>query len=605
LSGRRGRLPDEVRSAPGMITSINENKKPINPWHFIWIAVLISELFTALLNSVQSFIWYGKLSTELLIIGAIDALFVPLIVAPIVIYFMRYTAQLKSINLRLQQEIAERIQTEQALARSEARYRAMIEAFDGFIYICSPDYRIEFMNDRLKERTGYDATGRKCYEALHEKDSVCAWCVNDKVLRGETVKWEVQSPKDNRWYHVTNTPIRNTDGTISKQAMIIDITERKAMEEELLRAQKLESVGLLAGGIAHDFNNLLSGILSNVELAKMYSVQEHKVFERLEEAAQATLRAKDLTQQLLTFSKGGGPVKSTLAIGDLIKESVQFSLRGADVKCEFSIPQDLWLVDADGGQLRQVVNNVIINADQAMQAGGSIRVIGENVELGELDVPLLEKGKYVKISVEDHGAGIAKENLSKVFDPYFTTKQNGNGLGLATSYSIIKKHKGQITVSSVLGKGTTFTIYLPASEGKVLKQEVKKQELLKGDGRILVMDDDEAVRDASKKILTALGYDVVLAQDGKKAIDAYQEAMATGKPFHAVIMDLTIPGGMGGKEAVAKLLELDPNVRAIVSSGYSNDTVMEQFRKFGFKGVLTKPYRIKDFSETVYRVIKE
>jgi CheY-like chemotaxis protein len=284
---------------------------------------------------------------------------------------------------------------------------------------------------------------------------------------------------------------------------------------------------------------------------------------------------------------------------------VQFSLRGADVKCEFSIPQDLWLVDADGGQLRQVVNNVIINADQAMQAGGSIRVIGENVELGELDVPLLEKGKYVKISVEDHGAGIAKENLSKIFDPYFTTKQNGNGLGLATSYSIIKKHKGQITVSSVLGKGTTFTIYLPASEGKVLKQGVKKQELLKGDGRILVMDDDEAVRDASKKILTALGYDVVLAQDGKKAIEAYQEAMATGKPFHAVIMDLTIPGGMGGKEAVAKLLELDPNARAIVSSGYSNDTVMEQFRKFGFKGVLTKPYRIKDFSETVYRVIKE
>ncbi len=539
--------------------------------------------------------------------GAIDALFVPLIVAPIVIYFMRYTAQLKSINLRLQQEIAERIQTEQALARSEARYRAMIEAFDGFIYICSPDYRIEFMNDRLKERTGYDATGRNCYEALHEKDSVCTWCVNDKVLRGETVEWEVQSPKDNRWYHVTNTPIRNTDGTISKQAMIIDITERKAMEEELLSAQKLESVGLLAGGIAHDFNNLLSGILSNVELAKMYSVQENKVFERLrlEEAAQATLRAKDLTKQLLTFSKGGGPVKSTQAIGDLIKESVQFSLRGTKVKCEYSIPQDLWLVDADGGQLRQVINNMVINADQAMQAGGSIMVVAENIELGASNIPSLEKGKYVKISIEDRGVGIAKEHLSKIFDPYFTTKKNRNGLGLATSYSIIKKHKGQITVSSVLGKGSTFTIYLPASEGKVLKQEVKKRELQKG-GRILVMDDDEAVRDSSKKILTPLGYDVVLAQDGKKEGDRrLPRGNASGKPFHAVIMDLTIPGGMGGKEAVAKLLELDPNVRAIVSSGYSNDTVMEQFRNFGFKGVLTKPYSIKDFSEIVYRVIKE
>ncbi len=587
-----------------MITKILENKRPINPWHFVWIAVVISELFTALLNTVQGFIWYGRMSPDLLIIGSIDALFVPLIVTPIVIYFMRYTAELKRINGQLQQEIAERTQTELALARSEARYRAMIEAFDGFIYICSPDHRIEFMNDRLKEHTGYDATGHNCYEALHEKDSVCPWCVNDKVLQGETVQWEVQSPKDNRWYHLTNTPINNRDGTVSVQAMIIDITERKAMEEELLKAQKLESVGLLAGGIAHDFNNLLSGILGNVELAKMHSVHENKVFEPLEEAAQATLRAKDLTLQLLTFSKGGGPVKSTLAVGDLIKESVQFSLRGSNVKCEFSIPQDLWLVDADAGQLRQVVNNMIINADQAMQAGGSIRVIGGNVELGSLDVPPLEKGKYVKISIEDHGTGIAKEHLPKVFDPYFTTKQKGSGLGLATSYSIIKKHHGQITVTSVLGRGATFTIYLPASEGKVLTKEVKKEELLKGAGQVLVMDDDEAIRESSKKILMFLGYDVVVTHDGKNALDVYQKARASGKPFDAVIMDLTIPGGMGGKEAVAKLLEIDPGARVIVSSGYSNDTVMEQFLKYGFKGVLTKPYRIKDLSETIYRVIK-
>ncbi len=588
-----------------MITNRLEKTKSINPWHIVWIAVVISELFTAFLNTVQSFIWYGKLSPDLLVIGAIDGLIVPLIVAPIVIYFMRHTAELKRINGQLQQEIAERIQTEHALAQSEARYRAMIEAFDGLIYICSPDHRVEFMNDRMKERIGYDAIGHNCFEALHEKDSVCPSCMNDKVLRGETVQFEVQSLKDNRWYHVTNTPISNRDGAISKQAMIIDITERKAMEEELFITRKLESVGLLAGGIAHDFNNLLSGILSNIELAKMLSIQENKVFERLEEAEQATLRAKNLTLQLLIFSKGGGPVKCTMDIGDLVTESVQFALRGADVKCEFSIQQDLWPVDADAGQLRQVVNNMIINADQAMPAGGSIKVVGENVELGASDVPPLEKGKYVKISIEDHGIGIAKEHLSKVFDPYFTTKQNGSGLGLATSYSIIKKHHGLISVTSELGGGATFTIYLPASEGTVLKKEVKKQELVKGTGRVLVMDDEGMILDASKKILTLLGYDVVLTQDGTNAIDAYQKAMASGKSFDLVIMDLTIPGGMGGKEAIAKLLEIDPNAKVIVSSGYSNDTVMEQFQKYGFKGILTKPYRIQDFSETVYRVIKE
>ena len=255
-----------------------EKPKSINPWHFIWMAVIISELFTALLNTVQSFIWYGRLSPDLLMIGAIDGLFVPLIAAPIVIYFMRHTAELKRINGQLQQQVAERTQAEQALARSEARYRAMIEAFDGFIYICSPDYRIEFMNDKMKERTGYDATGNTCYEALHEMDSVCPWCVNDKVFRGEIVRWEVQSPKDNRWYHVVNTPVYNGDGTVSKQAMITDITDRKSMEEDVLKARKLESTSILAGGIAHDFNNLLSGILSNVELAKMHSVRESKVW---------------------------------------------------------------------------------------------------------------------------------------------------------------------------------------------------------------------------------------------------------------------------------------------------------------------------------------
>lgn len=587
-----------------MIAKILYKLKSINPWHFIWISVVFSEFFTALLNTVQSFIWYGKISPGLLMIGAIDALFVPLIVAPILLYFTKHTAALEKINEQLQQEIVERQHAEEALAQSEARYRAMIEAFDGFVYICSPDYRIEFMSDRLKERTGYDATGGLCYKALHERDSVCPWCVNDKVFAGETVRWEVQSPKDNRWYYITNTPIYNEDGTISKQAMIIDITERKTMEEELLKARKLESVGILAGGIAHDFNNMLSGILSNIELAKMHSVLDNKVYELLEEAEQATLRSKDLTRQLLTFSKGGAPLKRIVAIGEIVKESAHFALRGSDVKCEFSIPDDLWPVDADEGQMVQVVNNLIINAEQAMPEGGMIKVSCENITLAETEAFSLKKGRYVKISIEDHGIGITKEHLPKIFDPYFTTKQRGSGLGLATSYSIIKKHNGQITVESKLGDGTVFRIYLPAAEGTVSKKDVKSEGVSPGSGRVLIMDDDETLRKSSKNVLKDVGYDVALAAEGGEAIALYQKAREEGKPFDAVILDLTVPGGMGGKDAIKKLLEIDPNVRAIVSSGYSNDPVMAEYRAHGFKGVVAKPYRIKELREAVHRVIK-
>jgi nitrogen-specific signal transduction histidine kinase/CheY-like chemotaxis protein len=586
-----------------MIINTLSKQKPINPWHFVWLSVVFSELFTAFMNTVQSFIWYGKFSSDLLMIGAIDGLFVPLIVAPIVFYFTKHAAELKKMNAQLQHEIAERSQAEEALARSEARYRAMVNAFDGFLYICSPDYRIEFMNDRMKKRVGYDATGEFCYKVLNERESICPWCVHDKVAKGETVRWEMQSPKDNRWYYVTNTPIYNTNGTVSKQAMFIDITDRKAREEELLYGRKLESIGILAGGIAHDFNNLLAGILGNIELAKMLTVREGNVYERLEEAGQATLRAKDLTMQLLTFSKGGEPVKSIIAIGELIKESVRFALRGSNVKCEFSIPDNLWPVDVDEGQMNQVVNNVIINADQAMPEGGTITVACENVTLGASEVPPLKEGKYIRISVEDRGIGISKEHLSRIFDPYFTTKQRGSGLGLATSYSIIKKHHGQITVESARGVGTVIRIYLPASEGTVVKKDVKKEELLKGAGRILVMDDDEILRGASKSMLKVLGYEVALAQEGAEAIAAYQQAKEAGRPFDAVIMDLTIPGGMGGKETIKKLLEIDPAAKAIVSSGYSNDPVMAEYAKYGFRGAMIKPYRIKDLGAVISRVI--
>jgi PAS domain S-box-containing protein len=586
-----------------MSITLYDRVQRVNPLHYIWLSVLISEVLTAILNVIQSYIWFGTFSSDLLVIGAIDASLVPLIVAPIVYYFIRHTSELKSINQRLQQEITDRIRAENALAGSEARYRAIVDGYDGLIYICSSDHRIEFMNKQLIARMGRDATGERCHEALHGLDDVCSSCVINRISAGETVREEVQSTKDNRWYYRTDTPIYNVDGTISMQAMIMDITERKAMEDELLKARKLESIGVLAGGIAHDFNNMLAGILGNVELAKLYAINDEKMFARLEAAEDATIRAKDLTLQLMTFSKGGVPLKKTIDIGEVLKETVIFALRGSAVKSAVSLPEGLWPIDADEGQMTQVFNNLIINADQAMPSGGIITVTCGNALLGASDVLSLHEGKYVKISIADKGIGIPKEFLQKIFDPYFTTKKRGSGLGLATCYSIIKRHGGQILADSELGTGTTFHIYLPASEGLVQKKSLEVEGLVKGQGRILVMDDDEAVRDASMNVLKALGYEVVVVPDGSEALIFFQKAKASGKPFDVVIMDLTIPGGLGGKETIKKLLEIDPDAKAIVSSGYSNDPVMAEYAHYGFKGVVAKPYKIREMGETVYRVI--
>lgn len=585
-------------------TTALKNNKMFNPWHFVWMSVIISELFTTVLNTIQSHVWLGKLSRQLLMIGLIDGLFVPLIVAPIVLYFIKRSAQLEKNNAHLQREIEECKLAERALARSEARYHGMIDSVDGFVYICSPEHRIEFMNDRLKQRTGHDATGELCYKILHERGEVCSWCVNGRVFSGETVRREIQSPKDNRWYYVTNSPIYNENGTISKQAMIIDITERKALEDELLKARKLESVGILAGGIAHDFNNMLSGILSNIELAKTYSVLDNKLYELLEEAELATFRAKDLTGQLLTFSKGGVPLKRTVALREVVRASAHFALRGSDVLCEFSIPGDLWPVDADEGQMSQVINNLILNAKQAMPNGGTVKISCKNITPNASAFLPLKKGRYVAIDIQDQGIGIAKEHLPKIFDPYFTTKQRGSGLGLATAYSIIEKHGGQIVADSNLGAGSVFRIYLPASEDKIPEKGSDGESALKVSGRVLVMDDDDMIRKSLNSVLRETGFEVALAAEGDEAIRLYQKAKEEGNLFDLVILDLTVPGGMGGKETIKRLLEIDPDVRAIVSSGYFNDPVMAEYKAYGFKGVVVKPYRIKDLREEVFRVLK-
>lgn len=387
-------------------------------------------------------------------------------------------------------------------------------------------------------------------------------------------------------------------------SMAKDITERKKMEENLLRAQKLESISILAGGIAHDFNNILTGILGNISLTKIYIKPGDKVLNTLDEAENACLQARNLTQQLLTFSKGGIPVKKTAFITELLKDSARFALTGSNVQCEFSILNDIWPVEIDTGQMSQVINNLIINAKQAMPKGGTIKVRAENVIIDTGQGLPLKEGKYIKISVKDEGSGIPKEYLKKIFDPYFSTKEKGSGLGLAVTYSIIEKHGGYITAESELGIGTAFFIYLPASQKQIPQKKVEEERPLVGTGKILLMDDEEIVRNVAGEMLKHLGYAVKFAMDGAEAIELYKKAWESDKPFDAVIMDLTVPSGMGGKEAINNLLEIDPDVKAIVSSGYSNDPVLAEFRKYGFSGIVTKPYNIEELSKTLDRVRK-
>lgn len=381
-----------------------------------------------------------------------------------------------------------------------------------------------------------------------------------------------------------------------------EIAERERMEAELSRVQKLESLGLLAGGIAHDFNNLLGAIMGNISLAMLDVDPENSAYQQLTKAERASFRAQELTRQLLTFSRGGAPVKKTITLPGIITEAAGFSLRGSRVLHELSIAADLWPVEADEGQMMQVFNNLLINADQAMPAGGIIRIAAGNIVLGPGDVPSLAAGRYVAITVRDEGTGIPGDHLGKIFDPYFTTKQKGSGLGLAATYSIIRKHDGHITVESELGKGTVFHVYLPASEGEVAPPP-RQEKFVRGIGAVLIMDDDEDMRKTTGDMLLRMGYTVAYAGEGNEAIAKYQEARAAGRPFAAVIMDLTVPGGMGGKEAIGKLLAIDPAVRAIVSSGYSDDPVMADFRACGFRGVAIKPYRIRELSEVVAAVI--
>ena len=403
-------------------------------------------------------------------------------------------------------------------------------------------------------------------------------------------------------------PVEREDQVVALVCVHTDITERKQSQAELQKMDKLKSIGTLAGGIAHDFNNILTGLFGNINIARLYLDKGHPAYKSLREAEKSMNRATSLANQLLTFSKGGDPVREDARLDRFVEEIVRFDLSGSNVKPVFSFADDLRLANVDKGQMHQVFSNLTINANQAMPNGGHLYVTMENAEIPHSDARKLKPGKHIRVTIRDEGIGIHKKHLKRIFDPYYSTKKAGNGLGLATVYSIIDKHDGHISVESEPGKGTTFTLYLPASDESVAFSTVDSatQDFSSVQtGRILVMDDEAVIRQVVSDMLESIGYAVETAPEGETAVEKYKQAMRAGNPFDAVIMDLTVPGGKGGAETIKPLLAIDGQAKAIVSSGYSGNPVLANYGAHGFKGIITKPYTIEKLQQVLDQVLQK
>jgi two-component system cell cycle sensor histidine kinase/response regulator CckA len=512
-------------------------------------------------------------------------------------------------------DMTEHNRIESALKESEEKYRIVVENAQEAIVI-AVDGILKFANRRATELTGYsqeEFLSRHFVEFIHPDDRLLVVTRHLQRMQGIDVPniyaFRIVCKSGTILWAEVSVTLITWEGQPAVLNFLADITDRRRMEEEQQRVEKLESIGLLAGGIAHDFNNILTAILGNISLASMVAAPGSEIHESLEQAEKASLRARDLTQQLLTFSKGGAPVKKLASLTELLRDTAGFALRGSNVRCRFSIPDDLWHAEIDAGQVSQVMHNLVINALQAMPTGGTIELTAENMALSETQslgrgLPLNE-GNYIRIAVTDHGSGIATEHLDKIFDPFFTTKQKGSGLGLATSFSIARHHGGHLSVESEPGSGSTFYLYLPASTETPAAEQSKKEEIAPaGKARILVMDDEKGVREVAGRMLRHIGYeDVEFAADGARAVRLYKAAMASGHPFSVVILDLTIVGGMGGSETIKQLLKIDPGVKAIVSSGYADESVMAEYKDHGFSGMVAKPYSLGELGKAVHDVI--
>jgi PAS domain S-box-containing protein len=520
-------------------------------------------------------------------------------------------------------DITERKAMEEALKESEARYRTLslefqtlLEGFPDGVTLLSPDMTVLWVNAVAADATGIepeDIVGRHCYEVRHGLDAPCEGCIVGKTfLTGEAVKTVIFFQPLRRTIELRSVPVKDENGNVVKVVEIgRDITEQVAaegerleLERKLLHAQKLESLGILAGGIAHDFNNILTGIMGNLSILRMMMPEERKSLERIDKCEQAVSQATGLTCQLLTFSKGGDPVKKPTDLRHIIENAVSFALTGSSVAAEITIENDLWPVEADEGQMGQVINNLLINAAQAMPGGGVVHVDATNRLMERNEHASLKEGRYVRIVVRDQGQGIAPEHLPKIFDPYFTTKEAGTGLGLTSAYSIVRKHGGDIYVTSEIGKGTTLEVYLQAATANTCHRNNSVPRTVSvGKGSVLVMDDEEYIREMMDEMLALLGYDPEGCCCGEELVQKYREKAEQGHPPDVVILDLTVPGRMGGLEAAKAILEFDPTAKLIVASGYSTNPVMANYRAYGFAAALAKPFRVEDVSSELSRVL--
>ena len=533
----------------------------------------------------------------------------------------------ESALLVILRDITLRRSAELALKHEKERLSATLDTIVDAVITTDQSGAVERLNEeaaRLVGMTQKESLGRPLEEVLKIKHPRTGKPIKDltRTLMDPEfadafteVGVPLDSAKGRTFYVTAETRCILDDGGERHGCVTVlrDITLHNKAEDELFKAEKLNSISLLAGGIAHDFNNMLTSILGNISMVRIELDEGHEHSTKLDAAEKAALQAKSLTQQLLTFSKGGTPILEVTSVYDMVEECAQFVLRGSNVKCEVKSDDKLWPVDADKGQISQVVNNLLINADQAMPRGGTITLRLRNLRVRHAEVPSLDSGEYVCIEVRDEGTGISPENLKRIFDPYFTTKDSGNGLGLASSYAIINSHKGTITVDSSVGHGSIFRVYLPKSTRPLQakaeahkateKNKPSKETIHHGKGRILVMDDMEAMMMVAGEILTVLGYEVEYSTNGEEAVAAYKAAKDAGNPFDAVVFDLTVPGGMGGEEASNLLKEYDPGLIAIASSGYTTSNVMSDYKNSAFAAVVPKPYRIKEMSDALHNVL--
>jgi PAS domain S-box-containing protein len=519
------------------------------------------------------------------------------------------------------QEITELKHGQDLLKARDELFKQVIDLLPGAVIISNRQGPVKYMSEGFIRTFGFtlddvpsmDAWWQKAYPEKTLRDSISgAWF---HAAATKEITDEIIQPLESKVTTKDGSSLEKELRFVPIHDMVVmifqDIRERKLSETQVPTSRNHESIETLAAGIAHDFNNLLLVILGNISLAKTSLTQEDRAFDRLIEAEKASMMTKDLIQQLITFSKGGELSKRAMVITPLIMEVTRSTLSNTNIKGKYVMSDDLFLVEVDEGQVRQVMHIILRNAREAMPQGGTVTISFENVRITREDYLPLNDGDYVKISLQDEGLGIKKEHLERIFDPYFTTKdvgsQKGVGLGLAIAYSIIKKHSGHIAVESSVGGGTTFHVYLPAYGKEVVTDKEVAEvpvEIQKRKGKVLVMDDAKAVRDVTGAMLSYIGYDVEFARDGREAIALYREAKQSEEPFDAVILDLTVQGGMGGKEAIQLLLAVDPHIRAIISSGYSGDPIMSDYQEYGFKTAILKPYKMEELEEILERLIR-